>query len=388
MPETIILALNSGSSSLKFGLFAAQHDEVSSLCSGAAEGIGSNQGRFWIRSAKGEVFKDEPHSFAKQPEAVRTVAQALGRLPFPAPAAIGHRIVHGGPKLCEHQKITPEVVTELEVAASFAPLHVPIALSMIRQAELHFPGVPQFACFDTAFHRTMPESASRFALPRRFWEAGVHRYGFHGLSCESVLHRLGADVPPRMVIAHLGNGASITAIANGVSIDTTMGLTPTGGIVMSTRSGDLDPGVVLYILRTAGSSVEDLEKLLDKESGLLGISGVSGDMRQLHQMPHDPAALGTIEIFCRTAKKAIGAFIAILGGLDLLVFTAGIGEHDASVREQICSGLGSLGIVLDSQNNQSNSQTISSDSSRVSVRVLQSEEEIQIARNTCRLLSR
>jgi acetate kinase len=264
---------------------------------------------------------------------------------------------------------------------------VPIALNMIRQAQRHFPGVPQFACFDTAFHRTMPEAASLFALPRRFWDAGVRRCGFHGLSCESVVHRLGADVPPRMIIAHLGNGASITAIANGASIDTTMGLTPTGGIVMSTRTGDLDPGVLLYILRTSGSNVEELEKLLDKESGLLAISGISGDMRQLHQMRDDPAARCAVEIFCRKAKKAIGAFIAILGGLDLLVFTAGIGEHDPIVREKICAGLESLGIVLDSRNNETNSGTISSDASRALVRVLPSEEEIQIARSTYRLLS-
>jgi|HubBroStandDraft_1064217.scaffolds.fasta_scaffold03111_6 acetate kinase len=387
MPETIILALNSGSSSLKFGLFTAQPDDVRPLCSGAAEGIASNQGRFWIHGAKGEVLKDEPHAFAEQEEAVRAVAEALGRLPFPAPAAIGHRIVHGGPKLRDHQKITPEVLTELEAAAAFAPLHVPIALNMIRQAQRHFPGVPQFACFDTAFHHTMREAASRFALPRRFWDAGVRRYGFHGLSCESVVHRLGADVPPRMIIAHLGNGASITAIANGASIDTTMGLTPTGGIVMSTRTGDLDPGVLLYILRTSGSNVEELEKLLDKESGLLAISGISGDMRQLHQMRDDPAARCAVEIFCRKAKKAIGAFIAILGGLDLLVFTAGIGEHDPIVREKICAGLESLGIVLDSRNNETNSGTISSDASRALVRVLPSEEEIQIARSTYRLLS-
>jgi acetate kinase len=386
MPETIILALNSGSSSLKFGLFTASQDDAVPLCSGAAEGIGSNQGRFWIHGAKGEVLKEEPHAFAKQEEAVRAVAEALGRLPFPAPAAIGHRIVHGGPKLRDHQKITPEVLTELEAAAAFAPLHVPIALNMIRQAQRHFPGVPQFACFDTAFHRTLPESASRFALPRKFWDAGVRRYGFHGLSCESVLHRLGANVPLRMIIAHLGNGASITAIANGVSIDTTMGLTPTGGIVMSTRTGDLDPGVLLYILRTSGSNVEELEKLVDKESGLLGISGISGDMRQLHQMRDDPAARCAVEIFCRKAKKAIGAFIAILGGLDLLVFTAGIGEHDPIVREKICAGFESLGIVLDSHKNESNSETISSDASRALVRVLPSEEEIQIARNTFRLL--
>src|SRR5207302_7995203 len=180
--------------------------------------------------------------------------------------------VHGGPTLREHQQITPEVLRRLEGAALFAPLHVPTALSMIREVQRHFPGVPQFACFDTAFHRTMPESASRFAVPKKFWEAGVRRYGFHGLSCESVLHTLGTDVPPRMIVAHLGSGASITAIASSSSLDTTMGLTPTGGLVMATRSGDLDPGVLLHILKTSGTDLEDSEKLLDKESGLLGIS--------------------------------------------------------------------------------------------------------------------
>ena len=278
------------------------------------------------------------------------------------------------------------MLRELEAAAPFAPLHVPIAVRMIRQAQEQFPGVPQFACFDTAFHRTLPESAARFALPGKFWDAGIRRYGFHGLSCESILYKLGSDVPPRLIIAHLGSGASITAIADGASVDTTMGLTPTGGIVMSTRSGDLDPGVLLHIIRTHGVEPDSLEKLLDTESGLLGISGISGDMRQLHQLPTNSAAEEAIDIFCRTAKKSLGAFIAILGGLDLLVFTGGIGEHDAIARAQICSGLESLGITLNPHKNKDGLQTISASESRVRVWVMQTDEDEQIARHTCQLL--
>jgi acetate kinase len=386
MAETIILALNSGSSSLKFGIFSGERAEVRQLCSGAVEGIGSSLGRFWIRGLEGKTLQDKRLKIKGQQEAVRMVAEAVGKLPFPRPAAVGHRIVHGGPKLREHQLITPKVLKELERAATFAPLHVPIALKMIRQAQKHFRGVPQFACFDTAFHRSMPEAAARFALPQKFWKAGVFRYGFHGLSCESILHTLGTDAPARMIIAHLGSGASITAIANGLSVDTTMGLTPTGGIIMGTRTGDLDPGVLLHILRTTKCNVNGLEKLLDKESGLLGISGISNDMKQLQEAADQPPAQLAIEMFCRSAKKAVGGFVAILGGLDLLVFTGGIGEHDAIVREQICSGLDSMGIHLDSQKNRGAKVTISATASRARVCVLESQEDAQIARLTLRLL--
>jgi acetate kinase len=388
MAATTILALNSGSSSLKFGLFTGQDNDVRLLLSGAAEDIGSNAGSFWIRAADGKTLTDQRHSLSNQQEALRAAADALTHLPYPPPAAIGHRIVHGGPKLYEHQLITPDVLRELDAAAPFAPLHVPIAVHMIRKAQQLFPGVPQFACFDTAFHRTLPESAARFALPEKFWQQGVRRYGFHGLSCEAVLQKLGSDVPRRLIVAHLGNGASITAIADGSSVDTTMGLTPTGGIVMSTRSGDLDPGVLLYILRTSEIDPSKLEKLLDEESGLLGISGISSDMRQLHQEGNNPRAQRAIEIFCRTAQKALGAFIAILGGLDMLVFTGGIGEHDSDVRERICAGLDSLGIAIDAQKNREHLQTISTSTSLVQVRILQSDEDTQIARHTYRLSRR
>jgi acetate kinase len=385
---TVILSLNSGSSSLKFGLFQIENDEPRILYTGEVEGIGAEQGSFSVQSADGKVLREDHNAVPGQEEALRTVTTNLASLQFPAPNAIGHRVVHGGPKLQSHQRITPKVLKDLEAAAQFAPLHVPIALKLIRLSEQQYPGLPQFACFDTAFHRTLSEQASRFALPERFWKEGVRRYGFHGLSCESVLYALGVEALPRMIVAHLGSGASITAIANGASVDTTMGLTPTGGIVMGSRTGDLDPGVLLFILRTAGSKVQDLERLLDKESGLAGISGISGDMRDLHQAAGNPRARMAVEIFCRSAKKAIGAFTAVLGGLDLLVFTGGIGEHDAAVREQICGGLDSLGIALDSEANQKHSRQIHSAASRVKVNVIVSDEDGQIARHTYRLFKK
>jgi acetate kinase len=391
--ETVILSLNSGSSSLKFGLFkvgvgeiGAEGSEPQLLYTGEVDGIGAAESSFSIKNAVGRVVHEDRNAVAGQAEALGTVTTTLATPQFPKPDAIGHRVVHGGPKLRAHQLITPEVLVELEAAAQFAPLHVPVALSLIRLTQKEYPAVPQFACFDTAFHSTLSEQASRFALPDRFWGAGVRRYGFHGLSCESILHKLGADVPPRVIIAHLGSGASITAIADGKSVDTTMGLTPTGGIVMGTRTGDLDPGVLLYILRNTETKVDGLETLLDKESGLRGISGFSSDMRDLDQAAsNNPRARMAIDIFCRTAKKAIGAFIAILGGLELLVFSGGIGEHDAAARAQICSGLDALGISLDAEANQKNLRQISSAASPVKVNVIVSDEDTQIARHTYRL---
>ena len=381
-----VLVINSGSSSLKFGLFESAGGEIRSLVRGAADGIGSDLGKVSLQSAEGNVLYDEPHAVRDQAHALELVAAQLSAQGLPAATAVGHRIVHGGPALREHQKITPLVLEQLEAAAHFAPLHVPAAVALIREAQRLFPGVPQFVCFDTAFHRSLPEAAARFALPEKFWKDGVRRYGFHGLSCESILHTLGAARPARLIVAHLGNGASITAIANGCSVDTTMGLTPTGGIIMGTRCGDLDPGVLLYILRSNGNNVAELEDLLDRRSGLLGISGKSRDMRELHQGSGDPRVRLAIEMFARSAKKAIAAFAAILGGLDLLVFTGGIGEHDAAVRAEICEGLQCFGLRLDEPANQRGLENISSAQSQVLVRVLPSEEEIQIARHAYRLL--
>src|SRR5271154_4043735 len=282
MSGDAVFVVNSGSSSLKFGVFAGVDGDVSALYRGAVEGIGGDQGKMWVRGGTGETLIQKALAFPAQKDAARAVAAELSEMSLPALGAVGHRVVHGGPSLTEHQKITPQVLEKLEAAEHFAPLHVPVALELIRETRQLFSGVPQFACFDTAFHRTMPEAAARLPLPEKFWDAGIRKYGFHGLSCESILHALGSDRPARVIVAHLGNGASVTAIANGISVDTSMGLTPTGGIVMGTRPGDLDPGVWLHILLTNGNNVEELARLMDKECGLLGISGVSPDMRSLH----------------------------------------------------------------------------------------------------------
>jgi len=381
-----VLALNSGSSSLKFGVFLQHGNDTRATCRGSIDGIGANDGHLQIRSANGSVVAAESHHAETPAHAVRSLGNSLVRLNLPPLAAIGHRIVHGGPSLREHQRLTPQVLQQLEAAAPFAPLHVPIALTLIHETQLQFPQIPQFACFDTAFHRTLPEVASRFPLPENFWSAGIRRYGFHGISCESIVHALGDQLPARTLIAHLGNGASITALADGRSVDTSMGLTPTGGIVMGTRTGDLDPGVLLHLLRTAHLSADELEKLLDQQSGLLGISGLSPDMRELHKAVDNPHAQLAIEMFARTARKTIGAYAAVLGGLDLLVFSGGIGEHDSLVRSKICAGLDFLQLLLDSDANAKSLPTISRSDSRVSVRIIPADEEVQIARHVFRLL--
>jgi acetate kinase len=382
-----VFVMNSGSSSLKFGVFARRADEAHALYRGAAEGIGSGQGKIWLRGEDGKKLLEETRALPGQPDAVHAVAEKLSKISLPKFAGIGHRVVHGGPSLTEHQKITQQVLEKLEAAEHFAPLHVPVALELIRETQQLFPSVPQFACFDTAFHRTLPEAAARLPLPEKFWDAGIRRYGFHGLSCESILHALRPDQPARMIVAHLGNGASVTAIANGISVDTSMGLTPTGGIVMGTRPGDLDPGVSLHILRMNGNNVKELARLLDKECGLLGISGASPDMRSLHAAAtNNQHARLAMEMFARSAKKAIASYVAVLGGLDLLVFTGGIGEHDAAARAGICEGMECFGLRLDEEANQRNAGTISGMDSAVLVRVVTSDEETQIARIVLRLM--
>src|SRR5438552_5286169 len=267
MPANPTFVLNSGSSSLKFGLFSpGDNNEVRPLARGSADGIGSDRGKIQLKSSDGKSLYEQSHAIDNQSHALQLVAEQLRAHNLSEPAAIGHRVVHGGPQLTAHRKITPQVLAELEASAHFAPLHVPLALELIRESQRLFPDAAQFACFDTAFHRTLPESAARFPLPEDFWQSGIRRYGFHGLSCESILHALGEKIPPRLIIAHLGNGASITAVANGQSIDTSMGLTPTGGIIMGTRPGDLDPGLLVHILQShkddSTHRIYELAKLL------------------------------------------------------------------------------------------------------------------------------
>jgi len=379
--EQIILCLNGGSSSLKYAVYRISGGGEERVFSGAIEAIGAEGGRAWLRAGD-KVVSDQSGSFPNHAEAVRTMFAALKAQGVTEPAAAGHRIVHGGPKFTAPQRIDDGMKAALRELIPFAPLHLPSQVAMIEAVAGHFPDLPQVACFDTAFHSRMPEVAQRFALPGKLWEQGVKRYGFHGLSYEYVVSKLGAELGQRAVIAHLGNGASMVAVRDGVSVDTSMGMTPTGGFMMGTRSGDLDPGVLLHLLG-AGYSAEKLEGLLNHEAGLLGVSGQSSEMRVLlEKRKTEPAAALAVQMFCYQARKFIGAFAAALGGLDTLVFTGGIGEHAATVRAEICSGLQYLGVALDGAANNRNAEVISATGGRCVVRVVETDEDLMIARHT------
>lgn len=330
-----VLALNSGSSSLKFGVYRVEGRRVDTLFSGEAEGLGDDGATF---SATG--IAQAPLADASIHGVMQRLGEALAQAQLPALDAVGHRLVHGGPQHLQPCRIDDQVREQLQHATVFAPLHTPAALEVIDQARAHFAHLPQVACFDTGFHADLPAVAQTLALPRELHAQGIRRYGFHGLSCASVVRQLGDALAPRLIIVHLGNGASVTAVKHGQSVDTSMGLTPSGGIIMGTRSGDLDPGVLIYLLREKHFDVPALEQLIDHRSGLLGISGVASDMRKLHQAAPDNAdARLAIEMFCQAARKQIAAMVAVLEGVDLLVFTGGIGEHDREVRERIVNGL-------------------------------------------------
>ncbi|WP_240502265.1 acetate/propionate family kinase [Sphingomonas panacis] len=338
-----MLTLNEGSSSLKFGFYAAGPDGVEECTSGEVEGA-------------------QPADLFDRIDADLDGAR---------PAAIGHRIVHGGPELFDPVEIDGSVLARLERATAFAPLHGPAALSLIRAAQARYPDVPQIACFDTGFHKGLEKVAAVLPIPKAFRADGVRRYGFHGLSCQSIVHQLGQDLPDRLIIAHLGSGASITAVRKGRSIDTSMGLTPSGGIVMASRSGDIDPGLLLYLMRERGMDAAAIENMVDRRSGLLGVSGVSGDLRKLHAAAATNAdAALAIAAFCRSAAKQIAAMMVSLGGADMIVFTAGIGENDAVVRSTICADLDWAGVSTDS----------AATDVRVVVRVLPSQEGAEMAR--------
>jgi acetate kinase len=364
MPDSPILVINTGSSSLKLGLFVHQDADEKALFIGSAESIGKPDARLEITNPEGKSLRQEKRPGLDQQEALSELTRWLHELSEQAPCAIGHRVVHGGPHLTEHQPITDGLLASLHEAVHFAPLHIPAALELIEASRRVYPGVPQFACFDTTFHRTLPDEAARFPLPNELFVQGVRRYGFHGLSYESILHQLGHEVPSRLVIAHLGSGASLAAVKDGRSVDTSMGLTPTGGIPMATRTGDLDPGVLLYLMRAQKLDADALEALLNHSAGLKALSNGEADMRKLEES-HDDSSKEAIEIFCRSIAKTVAGYASVLGGLDLLVFTGGIGEHSSRVREQVCSKLAFLDLAGDK------------------VKVLPSEEDLQIARH-CR----
>ncbi len=380
-----VLTLNGGSSSLKFAVYQVSVSGEKVLISGAAETIGAPQGRFWLRDT-GTTLVDRVENFADDSTAAAAMFAALKVHGFKDFAAAGHRIVHGGRYFLEPHRVDANVIRRLRELAAFAPLHVPRQIALMEAVWQHYPDLPQVACFDTSFHAGMPEIARRFALPRDLWDQGLMRYGFHGLSYEYVVSSLGRELGSRTIIAHLGNGASMVALRDGQPVDTSMGLTPTGGFMMGTRSGDLDPGVLLYLLRS-GWTAEKLSEVVDHQSGLLGVSGISADMKALlNKREENPNAGQSVQMFCYQVRKFIGSYAAVLEGLDTLVFTGGIGERAAEVRAQIVTPLAFLGIELDPVANIRHSSVISGGSSRCSVRVIKTDEDLMIARHTARLI--
>ncbi|HEX5409594.1 MAG TPA: acetate/propionate family kinase [Gemmatimonadaceae bacterium] len=384
-----ILALNSGSSSLKFALYDMRQVETR-LLAGTVSGIGGDAPSASVTRGTGEATEERLRA-ATPASALEWMVGLLEREGHASGIrGAGHRLVHGGSKFEEPVRLTPAIVRSLRELVPLAPLHLPRELGALEALSRLLPTVPQVACFDTAFHRSMPRVAQWFGLPRALAERGVQRYGFHGLSCEYVVDHLRRDgrLARRVVIAHLGSGASLTAVRDGASIDTSMGLTPNGGFLMSTRSGDLDPGVLLYLMRADGLSVDQAAELVSTRSGLLGVSDRTGDMRELleHEST-DARAADAVNMFCYGVRRFLGAYTAALGGLDTLVFTGGIGERAPVVRERICHGLEALGIELDAQRNQAGATVVSREAAAVTVRVIGANEELMIARHAARLLA-
>ena len=388
-----ILTINGGSSSIKFALFEAG-DSLRRILEGEIERIGHPEATLRVKGLNQADNFSRPVMAPDHTVAVGAlmdwIEEHSGR---DALTAVGHRVVHGGPKYSRPQQITAEMVEELHRLSPFDPEHLPLEIELIEAFRQRHPTLPQVACFDTAFHRTMPRVASLLPIPRRYEAAGVRRYGFHGLSYEFLMEelaRLGdpAATKGRVILAHLGNGASLAAVRDGKSIDTSMGFTPTAGLVMSSRSGDLDPGLVSYLARTEQMSATQFQEMVNHASGLLGVSETSSDMRDLlDRETQDVRAAEAVALFCYQAKKWIGAFAAALGGLDTLVFAGGIGESAPLIRERICDGLGFLGIELNQQRNAKNAPLISPDAGRVKVRVIRTDEALMIARSTTRVLN-
>ena len=398
MSTISILVLNAGSSSIKFACYRADAEEQRQLCSGAVEGIGSaGRGRCWLRRADGTMLHDAALEIADSASGLAHITQVLAtHSEFPAPQAIGHRMVSSSPEVTENQRVTPQLIACLERYVHFAPLHTPPALHILRHTLKAYPEVPSFIALDSWFHRDLPDVARMLPVPASIAQLGVHRYGAHGLSYESIVDQLGTALPQRLIVAHLGNGSSITAIRNGCSVDTSMGLTPTGGLISATRTGEIDPGVLLFLLRQAAQTaasteeaIQTVENMVNRQSGLYGVSELSNDMRTLRRAIAEGSAKArlAVDLYTTAIRKYIGAYIAVLGGVDMLVFTGGIGEHDAATRAEICRGLEGLGIVLDpEQNTRTGARQISPEGAAVVVRTMPPDEEGIIVRHVLRLL--
>jgi acetate kinase len=387
-----VLTINGGSSSIKFALFEAG-ESLQRILTGGMERIGSPEATLRV---KGVTAEDNFAKAVKAPDhtvAVDTLMDWLEeRNGRDALTAVGHRVVHGGPKYSEPQRITVEMVEELCQLSPFDPEHLPEEILLTAAFHRRFPGLPQVACFDTAFHHDLPRVARLLPIPRHYEAQGVRRYGFHGLSYEYLLEELarlaGAEAAQgRIILAHLGNGASLAAVRCGHSVDTSMSFTPAAGIPMSTRSGDMDPGLLWYLSRTEKMTAKQLNEMVNFQSGLLGISETSSDMRDLLKCEaQDVRAAEAVALFCYQVKKWIGAFAAALGRVDTLVFAGGIGEHAPPVRARICQGLEFLGIELEEKRNAASEGVISTAAGRVTVRVIPTDEELMIARSVCRVL--
>lgn len=388
-----LLTVNAGSSSVKWALFRVATPPIRTE-TGHIERIGLPDG---IVTVTDPATGRQARRVAQVPSHTEAARLLIDHLTESGKGtgiqAIGHRVVHGGNRYADPDVVSGEMIEELRRLSPYDPEHLPAELALIEALAGRYPQAPQVACFDTGFHQHLPPVARLMAIPRRYAKQGVRRYGFHGLSYASLMEELervaGREAARgRVILAHLGNGASMAAVRNGVSIDTSMGFTPTSGLPMSTRSGDLDPGLVSYLARTEGLTADQFHHMVNAESGLLGISELSSDLRDLlaHEN-QDTRAADAVALLCYQGKKYIGAYAAALGGVDQLVFSGGIGEHSAVVRARMCEGLEFLGIHLDHAANQAHAPIISSSQSRVTVRVIHTDEESQIARSVCRLLS-
>jgi acetate kinase len=392
MSETV-LTINGGSSSIKFAVYELD-DKPQKRISGELERIGLSDPMFSFK----EAGKDQVRQAITAPDhaaAVEHLVNWIGdRIGLQSIRSIGHRIVHGGEKLWQPTIVTVEVIAELRRISPWDPNHLPAEIDLIEAFAKRCAGVPQVVCFDTAFHHDLPIVAQMLPLPRHFHYDGIRRYGFHGLSFTYLMQELARVAGPgaaagRVVLAHLGAGASLAAVRQGRCIDTTMAFTPTAGLVMATRTGDLDPGVLVHLMRDNKMSPDELDELVNHKSGLLGISETSSDMRDLlSRQASDDRARDAVSIFCYQAKKWVGSFIAALGGLDTLVFSGGIGENAAEVRLQICRDLECFGIRLDTIRNEANSAVISAERSPKTVRVIRTDEESVIVAAMQRILNR
>ena len=384
-----VLAINGGSSSIKFAVYQAGSLQESTL-SGTLDRIGRGATLSW-RATQGATFVGHTEVPDDQPAPRLLIDWLEARKEFSDVSAVGHRVVHGMTHT-QPERITLDVLDELRRATPCAPDHLPREIELIEAFRERHPHLPQVACFDTTFHAKMPRVATLLPIPRRYQVKGVQRYGFHGLSYAYLLEELARVAGPaaahgRVILAHLGNGASLAAVQGGTSIDTTMGFTPAAGLVMSTRTGDLDPGLVSFLAHTEQMTTPQFHQMINHESGLLGVSEISADMRDLlAREADDVRAADAVALFCYQAKKWVGAFAAALGGLDTLVFSAGIGERGASIRARICENLGFLGIALDDGRNAVHAAVISEEGSRVTVRVIPTNEELMIARSVSRVL--